>query len=72
MAKIKISKEEKELIKAYVRFQNIRTGGLDSSFEAKWLESDLTINIIKNTNMEYRDLVEYYIRELLKKEYKIY
>lgn len=59
---MKIKREEKALIKAYVYF--MKTKHCISQNDADWLESEVT-TIIGNKNIEYRYMVEDYIKALL-------
>ena len=59
---MKLKREEKTLIKAYVNF--IKTKYDICPNDANWLENEIT-NIIDNKNMEYRYKVEDYIKELI-------
>lgn len=65
---MKISKEEKALIKAYVNLQQSNlssSGGIDVE-DSSWLENECT-KIINNRNNEYRFLVEKFITEYITK-----
>ena len=59
---MKLKKEEKTLIKAYVNF--MKTKHCISQNDANWLENEVT-TIIENKNIEYRYMVEDYIKELI-------
>jgi glycerol-3-phosphate dehydrogenase len=59
---MKIKREEKALIKAYVNF--MKTKHCICPNDADWLESEVT-SIIGNKNMDYRYMVEDYITALL-------
>ncbi len=59
---MKIKREEKALIKAYVNF--MKTKYNICTDDAAWLESEVT-SIIENKNMDYRYMVEDYITALL-------
>lgn len=59
---MKIKKEEKMLIRAYVNF--MRTKYDIGVGDAAWLESEIT-SIINNKNIEYRYMVEEYIIALI-------
>ena len=61
---MKISKEEKAFIKAYVNLQGSKME-IDEK-DASWLEYECT-EIIENRNMEYRYLVEDFITEYINK-----
>ena len=61
---MKLSKEEKALIKAYVNLQATKIEIEES--DAPWLEYECT-RIIDNRNMEYRYLVEDFITEYINK-----
>lgn len=61
--KVKISKEEKNLIKAYVTLKAKQWGSIDEK-DASSLEHDLT-GMINNRNSEYRYAVEDYIIKLV-------
>ena len=66
--KMKISKEEKALIRAYVNLEQSKLftcGGLDEK-DSSWLENECT-KIIDNRNMDYRYLVENFIIEYIRK-----
>ena len=60
---MKISKEEKALIKSYVNLMNIQCNGLDRK-DIAWIENETT-KIINNRNGEYRYLVEDYINSII-------
>ena len=65
---MKISKEEKALIKAYVNLQQSKlftSGGLEEE-DSRWLENECT-KMIENRNCEYRFLVEDFIIEYVNK-----
>lgn len=62
---MKISKEEKALIKAYVNLKYQYCGGLEEK-DASWIEYETT-GIINNRNCEYRYMVEDYIISLINK-----
>lgn len=62
---MKISKEEKALIKAYVNLQYSKME-LDKK-DINWLENECTI-IIDNRNSDYRFLVDDFIREYINKK----
>ena len=59
---MKMKREEKALIKAYVNF--MKTKHHICQDDADWLESEVT-TIIGNKNIEYRYMVEDYIKTLL-------
>ena len=59
---MKMKREEKALIKAYVNF--MKTKNRICQNDADWLESEVT-TIIGNKNIEYRYMVEDYIKSLL-------
>ena len=59
---MKIKREEKALIKAYVNFMKTKYSICPD--DADWLESEVT-TIIGNKNMEYRYMVEEYITALI-------
>jgi hypothetical protein len=59
---MKMKREEKALIKAYVNF--MKTKQCISQNDADWLESEVT-TIIGNKNIDYRYMVEDYITALL-------
>jgi len=59
---MKMKREEKALIKAYVNL--MRTKHHICPNDADWLESEVT-TIIGNKNIEYRYMVHEYIIELL-------
>ena len=59
---MKLKREEKTLIKAYVNFMKTKYNICPN--DADWLESEIT-NIIGNKNVEYRYMVEDYIKELI-------
>ena len=59
---MKIKREEKTLIKAYVNFMKTKYNICPN--DADWLESEVT-SIIGNKNMDYRYKVEDYITALL-------
>lgn len=64
---MKMKREEKALIKAYVNFMKTKYGGAAhciSQNDADWLESEVT-TIIGNKNIDYRYMVEDYIKALL-------
>ena len=61
---MKISKEEKAFIKAYVNLQGSKMKIEES--DAPWLEYECT-RIIENRNMEYRHLVEDFITKYINK-----
>lgn len=60
---MKISKEEKALIKAFVNLKNINCCGLNEK-DAEWIEYEVT-GIIGNRNMEYRYAVEDCVSKLI-------
>jgi hypothetical protein len=60
---MKMKREEKALIKAYVNF--MKTKHCISQNDADWLESEVT-TIIGNKNIDYRYMVEDYIITLLR------
>jgi len=62
---MKISKEEKALIKAYVNLQYSKME-LDEK-DINWLENECTI-IIDNRNSDYRYLVDDFITEYINKK----
>ena len=59
---MKLKREEKTLIKAYVKFMKTKYDICPN--DANWLESEIT-DIIENKNIEYRLKVEDYIKELI-------
>ena len=59
---MKLKREEKTLIKAYVNFMKTKYDICPNN--ANWLESEIT-DIIGNKNIEYRFKVEDYIKELI-------
>ena len=63
---MKISKEEKAFIKAYVNLLNVRYCGELDEKDAEWIEYEVT-GIIGNRNMDYRFLVEDFITEYINK-----
>jgi len=62
MEVVEMKREEKALIKAYVKF--MKTKHCISQNDADWLESEVT-TIIGNKNIDYRYMVEDYIKTLL-------
>ena len=62
VVEMKMKREEKALIKAYVNF--MKTKLCISQNDADWLESEAT-TIIGNKNINYRYMVEDYIKALL-------
>lgn len=61
---MKLSKEEKALIKAYVNLQATKME--IEKKDASWIENECT-RIIENRNSEYRYLVEDFITEHINK-----
>lgn len=63
---MKISKEEKAFIKAFVNLKFITCNGLEEK-DAEWMEYEIT-GIIGNRNGEFRYDVEDYITKLIKEK----